>query len=156
MADKPDRKRGAARWKTVVLILSLALNIFILGSMAGRMIAGHGSHGGWRAPEVGFGPFTEVLSHKDRRALREAFYQSAPDFRNRRKEAEADFHALASALRADTLDPSAVEQVLAAQTIRTTARLDLGRTLLTKQLLAMSLEERKALAERIETALRRH
>ncbi|OYX42260.1 MAG: hypothetical protein B7Z02_12600 [Rhodobacterales bacterium 32-67-9] len=104
---------------------------------------------------MGFGPFTEALTREDRAALRDAFIAAAPDFRDRRREAEADFARLVTSLRAEPWDRAATEAVLAEQGTRTAERLDLGRRLLLERLSAMTPEARAALADRIEAAAAR-
>lgn len=141
----------AGRGMKVALILSLTLNLLILGVMCGAMLAhgGPGGPGGIR--DIGFGPYTEALTGEDRKALREAFIKAAPDFRAGREEMRADVARLAAAIRAEPYDRAAVEAVMASQAARIEDRLQLGRGLILDRLDAMGPEARAALAGRIET-----
>lgn len=147
----------AGRGMKIALILSLTLNLLILGIVGGAMFAHGGPDGPGRIRDVGFGPYTEALSGEDRKALREAFIKAAPDFRKGREEAQADVARLAAAIRAEPYDRAAVEAVMADQGQRIEKRLMLGRGLFLDRLDAMGPEGRAALAGRIEEMrMKRH
>lgn len=150
-----ERKGGAGRWTRILLILSLALNLFVIALVGGAAIRHHDGrpHGGVR--DVGVGHFTDVLTAKDRAALRDAFLAAAPDFRNERRAAREDFAELAAALRADPYDPARLDRIIARQGERTAGRIELGRQLLTRRIAQMAPAERAALADRIEAKLKR-
>lgn len=155
--DEPNKTEAvvtapkAGRGMKIALILSLTLNLLILGMMGGAMLAHGGRDDPRRVRDVGFGPYTEALSGEDRKALREAFVKAAPDFRAGREEARADVARLATAIRAEPYDRAAVEAVMASQVARIEERLQLGRGLILDRLDAMGPEARAALAGRIET-----
>jgi uncharacterized membrane protein len=155
--DEPNKTEAqvaqpkSGRGMKIALILSLTLNLLILGMMGGAMLAHGGPGGRGHIRDVGFGPYTEALSGEDRKALREAFVKAAPDFRAGREEARADVARLAAAIRAEPYDRAAVEAVMASQAARIEERLQLGRGLLLDRLDAMGPEARAALAGRIET-----
>ncbi len=116
-ADVTKPKSGG-RWTTWALIASLALNLFVAAVVVGAGMRHHRPpHGDVR--EVGFGPFTDALTREDRAALRDAFIAAAPDFREKRRDAEAGFARLVASLRADPWDRAATEAVLAEQAART-------------------------------------
>lgn len=140
----------AGRATRIALILSLTLNLLILGIVGGAMVGHHGRDDIRRVRDVGFGPYTEALSPEDRAALREAFVRAAPDFRDRREEARADIARLAAAIRAEPYDRAAVEAVMDAQAARIEERLLLGRGLMLDRLDAMGPEARAAFAGRLE------
>lgn len=144
------------RGMKIALILSLTLNLLILGMMGGAMLAHGGPHGPGGIRDIGFGPYTEALTGEDRKALREAFFKAAPDFRAGREEMRADVARLAAAIRAEPYDRAAVEAVMTSQAARIEDRLQLGRGLLLDRLDAMGPEARAALAERIEAMRRKH
>ena len=159
MADrKPesDARAGAGRWTKVVLVLSLALNLFVIAVIVGASFGHHR----WRSPhggvhDVGVGLFTEVLTRRDRAALRDAFLAAAPDFRDQRRAAQDDFAELADALRQDPFDPARVDALVARHGARLADRLDLGRRLLSERFDAMTSTERAELADRIDERLKR-
>ena len=159
MADKKpenEARTGAGRWTKIILVLSLALNLFVVAMIAGASFGHHRwhrSHGG--VSDVGVGLFTEVLTRQDRAALRDAFLAAAPDFRDQRRAARADFSELAEALRQEPWDPGRVDTLIARHGTRITDRIDLGRRLLSERLGQMSADERVELADRIDARLRR-
>jgi uncharacterized membrane protein len=144
-----------ATWVKVVLALSLALNLAILGLAAGAWMR-DGPRGRGDLPrDLSFGPFSAALSKDDRRALRSALMDRAPEFRAGRQAAKAEFEALLTALRADPFDPAALELALAAIEKRNADRLAVGRTLIEERILQLSGEDRAAFADRLEGALPR-
>ena len=156
MAAGGPQLRGtrAPRWMRVLLILSLAGNLAVLGVVAGAAIR----HGGLaeRPPavsELGFGPYTEALDDKDRRALRQAFRDEAPDFRALRKAAKADFDSLIAILRAEPYDGDAAARIVAGQEARLRTGVQIGQRLLLARLAEMTPEERAAFADRLQLAL---
>lgn len=140
------------RWMKIVLAVSVALNLAVAGLVAGAMLKDGPRRG--MPSDLSFGPFTEAFSLEDRRALRDAFRDRMPGFREARAAAKAEFAALAVALRADPLDPAALSAALAAIQARAAGRLELGRELIEARLLAMTPEERRAYADRLERGLR--
>lgn len=142
---------GAGRGVRIALILSLTLNVLIVGIVGGAILGHPGRDDVRRVRDVGFGPYTQALSPEDRAALREAFVKAAPDFRNRREETRADMARLAAAIRADPYDRAAVETVMNAQAVQIEERLQLGRGLMLDRLDAMGPEARAAFADRLES-----
>ena len=154
--DETKTTGGTGRGVKIALILSLGLNLAVLGIVGGAIIAHGWRDDPRRVRDVGFGPYTEALSSEDRAELRKAFLKSAPDFRQRREEIRADMAALANAIRATPYDRAAVETVMETQSGRIEERLTLGRSLLLDRLDAMSPEARAAMADRLETVRRKH
>lgn len=148
---EPAASVRTAPWVKVVLALSLALNLAVIGLAAGAWMKG-GSRGMPR--DLSFGPFSEALSHDDRRALRRALLQRAPDFRASRNAARAEFAALVAVLRAQPLDPVALRSALSDIETRNAGRLELGRSLIEARLTAMSDADRRAFADRLEAGLK--
>ncbi len=157
--DKPMAPAGGGsgaapqggRWKTWALVVSVALNLFVVAAFLGAGLRHHRM-----GRDVGFGPYTEALTTEDRAALRGAFIAAAPEFRGNRREMAADMSRLAAVLRADPWDPAAAEAVLARQGARAEERFALGRSLFLDRLGQMTPEARAALADRIgRTATRR-
>jgi uncharacterized membrane protein len=148
---EPAARVATATWVKVVLALSLALNLAIIGLAAGAWMK-EGSKGPPR--DLSFGPFSEALSRADRRALRSALLERAPDFRASREAAAQEFAALLTALRAQPLDPAALRTAFAAIEQRNAGRLELGRSLIENRLIEMSDADRLAFADRLEAGLK--
>jgi uncharacterized membrane protein len=150
----PAQPRGFG-WMRAALIASLAVNLLVLGLVAGA-VARHGRDGFRGGPDdVGFGPFTEALSDGDRAFLRDEFFKRSPDHRDARREAVEGFNTLLATLRAPEWNEAAVREALAAQRTRTEKRIALGEDLLIARLGQMTAEERAAFADRIEGAIRK-
>lgn len=149
---EPTARAATATWVKVVLAISLALNLAVIGLAAGAWMK-EGSKGMPR--DLSFGPFSEALSREDRRALRRALMERAPDFRESRDAARQEFSALLSALRAQPLDPVALRAALSAIEGRNADRLELGRSLIEARLIEMSDPDRLAFADRLEAGMKR-
>lgn len=144
-----------ATWVKVVLVLSLGLNLAILGIVAGAVLKDGPGHRGMPR-DLSFGPFSAAFSREDRRALRSGFIDKAPDFRSGRLAAQAEFAALLVALRADPFDPAAFQTALGAIEKRNADRLALGRALIEDRIIDLSPQDRLAFADRLEAALARN
>lgn len=150
---EPAPRPVTATWVKILLALSLAFNLGILGIVAGaRMKDGRGDKDGLPR-DVSFGPFSEALSRQDRQALREALLSKAPEFRAAREAARAEFATLVTALRADPFDPGAVREALAAIEQRNASRLELGRSMIETRIFDMAEAERLAFADRLAKGL---
>ncbi len=153
---QPAAATRSPRWMRIVLVLSLALNLAGVGVVAGAVL-GHSKKPPRSAMvgDLGFGPYTDALSAEDRRALRSAFVERAPDFRDLRKVMRADFDRLLAILRTEPYDAAAATEVIAAQRDRARQGFELGQDLLVERLGAMTAEERAAFADRLERVLSR-
>ncbi|MDE3079764.1 MAG: periplasmic heavy metal sensor [Paracoccaceae bacterium] len=150
----PDA-RPPRTWTRLALVLSLGLNLIVVGSLGGLALsrAIHGPHEPVR--DLAFGPFTEALSPDDRRAMMRAFMAEAKGFRAEKEQMRADFQSLVAALRADPYDPSVLDGVMARQKARTDQWLALGQRLLMERLAAMAPADRRAFADRLGEELSR-
>ena len=153
---KPAAAPRSPRWMRIALVASLALNLAGVGVVAGAVL-GHSK----RLPrppmvnDLGFGPYTDALSAEDRRALRRAFVERAPDFGELRRLMRGDFDRLLTILRAEPYDAGAAAEVISAQRDRARKGFDLGHELLLERLQTMQPAERAAFADRLEQALSR-
>lgn len=150
----PDARPPRA-WTRLALVLSLGLNLIIVGSLCGLALsrAIYGPHEPVR--DLAFGRFTEALSPDDRRAMMRAFMAEAKGFRAERDQMRTDFQALVAALKADPYDPAVLEGVMTRQTARTDQWLALGQRLLVDRIAAMTPAERIAFADRLSDDLLR-
>ena len=144
----------SGRGLKIAFAVSLALNLLILGLVAGAWMGGGGpGHGMGRDPS--FGPFSEALSREDRRAIRQALWAERDTLIAGREAAKAEFATLLTALRAEPFDPVAVDAALSAIVDRFADRLVLGQGLLAERIGAMAPADRLAFADRLEVALSR-
>ena len=151
-----DGAGGAVRGKMRVLLFgSLALNLLVVGVLAGAALTG-----GWRHDHRGpglesaGGPMTRALTHDDRRAIarqmREVYLNGKPG----RDAQRASFDALLSELRAVPFERAAVEGHMARMRGMLSERLELGQTLLLDRLEAMTPAQRAEFADRLEKGRR--
>lgn len=144
----------SSRRLRIALAVSVALNLAVVGAVAGAMLRdGHGMRSAM-VRDLGFGPFAEALRPEDRAALRDALFARAPEIRENRRQMRQDAQALLALLRSDPLDAEALHRLMGSQHSRMTAQLELGQTLLQEFLIAMPAPERKAFADRLDEGLR--
>ena len=153
---QPDPRPRAPRWMRWTLIASLAVNLAVVGVVAGTSLKRmSGEHRGPSVRALNLGAYTAALSTEDRRALRQAFRDELPSLREVRASQAEGQAAILSALRADPFDAAAVRDQLAAQQTRMAEGLALGQRLLMDRLEAMSAADRAAFADRLEERLSR-
>ncbi|MFB9150721.1 periplasmic heavy metal sensor [Roseovarius ramblicola] len=146
-------------WR-VVLILSLALNLVVLGAIGGWVLRhGIGPHGAYgphaaRMAQMG-GPLTHALDAEGREAVAARLRDGRGAHAARRAALRESFEALLSDLRAQPFDPAPVEARLAAQRVRVAERFEAGHAALVAHLMAMSDAGRSAYAGRLEENVRR-
>ena len=147
---RPTRSGRGLRW---ALGISLALNLAVVGMVAGAMLRDGPGMRGAMVRDLGFGPFTEELSRDDRRALRQALFERAPEIRQARQQRQEDLQALVAILRAEPFDAAALAAAMAEQEARMVGQLRLGQTVLQERIAAMTPEARRGFAERLEDGL---
>lgn len=155
LGQGPAPKTG--RRVKVILAVSLALNLAVVGMVAGVALKSKRQDGG-RLPEVrelNFGPFTEALSRPQRREMLRDFVSDRARLQALRDQIGVEFQAVLDAVRADPFDPAALDAALSAQTSSTVARLERGRQALQSVILGMSPQDRLTYADRLERGLQR-
>lgn len=160
--NPPDPGTAPTRsplWMRVTLVVSLALNLLVIGIVAGAVATRDGRNDGQRtlgaARDLGPVPFIVALEPEDRRGLARSLRGEASSLRQNREELRTRFEALLSALRADPFDAVAVAGLLGEQRAVGARRQEIGERLLLDHLAAMSLDERRAYADRLDKSLRR-
>ncbi len=146
---KPPKTR---LWVRVLLGVSLALNLLVLGLIGGAMLR-FGGPDGMRTPprSVGAAMFRE-LPRADRRALRTGAGETHDQ---RHVRLKADAKALGAALRATPFDAAAMATLLEGHAkTRADFHISLQRAWLDR-IATMSDAERYAYADRLERALNR-
>lgn len=156
MTDTTTPAPRSPKWMKIALAVSVALNLAVVGMAGGAAWRFH-SDGGAPGPvrDLGFGPFSEALAPDDRAAMRKEFLETRGDFRQVRREFRADFAAMLAALRAETFDAAALQAVLDRQRARGAEMAEVGSRLLGERIAAMTPDERRAFADRLETSLTR-
>jgi uncharacterized membrane protein len=146
--------RPAGRGLKIALALSLAVNLAIVGLVIGAMIGG-GPRGGDdpRLRAMGLGPFGAALSRADRADLAARMDRGA--LRDERRALGEGLGAFRSALTAEPFDRARAEAGLVRARAATETLQGIGHDALLDQIAAMSPAERRALAQRLDRALRR-
>lgn len=145
------QKRSAPRWMRLALVLSLALNLLVVGAVVGAVSSG--KKGGPRMSDVSFGPYTSALDREDRRALRRAIRETIG--RSNRAAARENFQTFVTVLRTEPLDITEMTRVFEAQGDLAQARQAAGKAALLEHISKMSPVDRAAFADRLEEVLRR-
>jgi uncharacterized membrane protein len=157
MNDKeaPDTRPGSRRWIRVLLVVSLAFNLLIVGAVAGAVFSGgkwgrHHMH-----PEGPGGPLTRALSEEDRRVLKRRMLAGMLDPGQDRAARRDAMQALLTALRSEPFDASAAAAQMEVLRDSMMQRMHTGQQLLSRRFSEMSAAERATYANRLERSLRR-
>ena len=145
------------RWLWPVVFASLALNLLIVGIVAGAFLSGGGRDGRESGPVRSLmgEPFIRALEPSDRRAIVGAMVRNRDQLRENREALRARVTSLLDALQAEPFDRAAVATILEEQRRLATGRQMIGEEILLDRLEAMSAEERAAYADRLAKALKR-
>lgn len=149
-----DRSRTFP-WGRLVLGLSLALNLVIIGIVAGafwRFGKDH-DHAARRGAGAFAAPYVLALPRDDRHALREALQAQGPN--DRRAARRASYEAVLAALRAEPFDSDALAAALKRQREAAIAGQLAAETAWLRQIETMDRETRADYADRVERILDR-
>ncbi|MEX0308923.1 MAG: periplasmic heavy metal sensor [Tateyamaria sp.] len=151
MADTNVEKR-CPLWVKIVLAASLAINLLIVGLVAGLVLRG-GPLGG-KGPAIGYAmPYVLALPQPDRRKVFDTV-RNDPELPGRR-ERRAAYDDMVTLLRADTFDRAAVEVILARQQTDVSRVQTVAQAAWLDVLEAMPLDERQVYATRVEEVARK-
>jgi uncharacterized membrane protein len=103
---------SGAKWLVGVAVVSLCLNLFLVGLMAGHWIEGPGffGHGGPDGPRRGFEAMIAGVPEDLRPMVKQKFEAAKPQFQAQREQIRAARDKLAAAAKADPFDPAAFDQ----------------------------------------------
>lgn len=148
MSASPSPKR---KWMPILLVLSLAVNLLIVGVVVGTVLRFRGDDRGRIPP--GFGPaLYHALPKADKRALRGQLSDMRSRGSHRRAE---DFNALSDALRTVPFDPAAVELLLVQQAQATADLQDALHQQWLARVTEMSDQDRLIYADQLEDVVKR-
>lgn len=152
MADTDEIKRGAGRWIRVLLFVSLALNLLVVGVMVGFFLKGAPAGRADRYDPVL--PYSRAFDEDQRRDLWTAFRGSLPrEGGGLRARHLADYTRALDLLRSETFDVAQMEALLADQVTRGAEVRAQGQKALAAYLAGMSPQARLAYADRLEDEL---
>jgi len=150
MTDKPK----SSRWLKIALGISLCLNLLVAGAIGGAIFKGPGDKmQGARA--IAQDPLRAVFRALPREMRRDLMDQMRKTGRDNPQNRSAWVTELANLLRSETLDKAAIADLFAERTNRLEVMTATGRTLLVEYIEKMGLEDRQAMAEKIEKRWKR-
>lgn len=149
--DNPSKKPRRL-WR-VIFVLSLAVNIAVVGAVAGLAISGRVFNGPPQRIMFDFGPLGRVLEPVDRRAIASSLRRDGTKPFDR-AEMRGKIADLAAVLRMEPFDAEAVLRQLRAFRSRSEQVQQDAQAAFVAHLAAMTPEARIALAERLETGAR--
>lgn len=150
--DNP-KKQPRKLWR-VVMVLSLALNIAVIGAVVGLAISGRGHDGPPQRLMFDFGPLSRALEPADRREIGNQIRKSGtkPYDRDERNSKVID---LANALRQMPFDLDLVAEELNSFHARSEKVQQDAQAAFLEHLASMSSDARMQLADRLESGARR-
>ncbi len=154
----PDR--SAVRWLGIGLILSLAINAFIVGLIATKTVKQREvvRRAGPPALVDALGDsrrLLRALPKERRKELRKIVRTYRPKFKPHRDALSAGRDKLIAVLRVEPTDQAALTLALDAIQDARFAMRDTGRAMLTDVLAAMTVDERKQVADRLARSKRK-
>ncbi len=152
-------RTGMRRWQKVLLFGSLAVNLLIVGAVAGAILRGGPLGGPGPGARDGRGaeaPYTRAFTDAQRREIRRqlgrAFRQQG-DKAAERDALAADYRKALALLRADTFEPERLTALIDRQSARGESRRQIGQEVLSAYIATMSPAERLAFADRLEDGI---
>ena len=149
MSDDLNKVVTPAKPKKRVRILlgvSLALNLLVIGAVVGAISKGPGMH----AAAL---PYVVAFDRSDKRAMRQEMRARLSDRSEARAAHQASYRAFLELLRAETFDAAAASSVMSVQFERAQRLQTIGRELSIQRISDMSVEKRAAYADRLEYRL---
>ncbi|MEL7258556.1 MAG: periplasmic heavy metal sensor [Pseudomonadota bacterium] len=145
----------APRWMRVTLVVSLALNLLIIGALFGAALTGGGKwRGGGHGERLG-GPLTRAFSEEDQRVLKRRMAMAFISERDAWRAHRTTMKNLAEALRKTPYDAEAVQSEMGKIRDLLGQRFESVQTVLADHIAKMSDAERSILADRLEEEVRR-
>jgi uncharacterized membrane protein len=147
--------KGCRLWLRLLLVASLAVNLLVVGIVAGALI-GRGDdrrHGPPR--DLASAVYLRALPDDQRAALEEALAETLPERESRRAAIAAELAATLGVLRAEPFEPARLAERIAHQRGAISARSGIGDRLFVERIAAMTQAERHNYADALERMLRR-
>ncbi len=158
-ATPPAAPRKGRRLTKVILVISLTLNLLVVGLVAGAHLRDGSDDRRFPRPErtamrdMGFGPFISALPREHKRGIGKALRDRSGSFVANRRALAQEMRDIIGVLRADPFDPAVLNDVLEAQGTRIRSRAETGRDVLVEQIGKMTPRDRAQFADRLEHGL---
>ncbi|MGB7317813.1 MAG: periplasmic heavy metal sensor [Planktotalea sp.] len=134
----------------ILLGVSLALNLLVLGAVVGAIAKGPRSHGTPPGLREISAPYVGAFDRETKRDMRQSMRARLPDRSSAIKANKADYARFVALVRADTFDAASASEIMEGQLARAGNVQKLGREMAIERISAMSREDRMAYAERLE------
>jgi uncharacterized membrane protein len=144
-----DRQKPRRLWR-VIFALSLAMNVAVVGVVAGLGAREKGRGVSPRGFDMALGPVGRALSGEDRRAIGEALRRDLAVSRGGRAQSRAMVDEMVAVLRSAPFDAGALAEVVAGASARSERVQSAARAALVLRISQMSDADRLALADRLE------
>ncbi|MDO6589247.1 hypothetical protein DS901_03655 [Loktanella sp. D2R18] len=145
-----DEKTKNGRVLRIVLVVSLALNLAVVGLVAGSFASGRVGDGPPRSFDLGLGPMSRALAPEDRREIGTALRHARPmgEYNPRRQVT-----LMIATLRATPFDPEALRDLIVEQAEHGTQIQNVAQDVVIDHITTMSDESRVAFADRLQDEL---
>lgn len=144
------------RWSRIALILSLALNMLLVGVLVGGALRDGDSRARKDGASMSLRPMIQALSPEMRRKIgREIGKNLWKERRRNANTVRVDLAPIIDVLRQEPFDPAALEAAFEQHLARLSNRQSIAQQVYRTHIAAMSDTERAAYADRLEQHLRR-
>lgn len=152
---QPPAPGRSPRWMRILLVISLALNLLIIGAVIGAAVTGGGK---WqKGPRDGAtAAIAHALSDADKKALRRQMAAEFVSKRDMRRAIRTEVEALAELMRSPEFSKPALDAQLRKIQTQITGGVSSVQALISERLSEMNANERAAYADRLEEVLKRH
>ena len=146
MVDNKTPSAGPSRLWRIVLVLSLALNLAVVGIVVGSAASGRWGDGPPRSFDLGLGPLSRALAPQERRAIGRRLREdrSLRDF-----DLRGRLNSVVATLQAEPFDPDALRRSLSEQNQRIASVQATAQEVILEQIIAMTPERRRAFADQL-------
>ncbi len=157
MADLSPQtpKPSAPRWMKIALVVSLAMNLAVIGLVAGAAVNFRKEGGPQMSRIDGPNPFLRAMTPEDARTMRRLLRPDASQLGASRENGRAAMQAILAQLRAETFSEAALRVAFAQIAAANSARADLGQEAIVTYLLSLDAAERAKFADRLEQSVKR-
>ncbi len=153
MEDRDRSPSRRKRWLGLLLVVSLGLNLLIVGAAVGVLVKWPRDHfvrGGYFLGPAGLGAISGALDERHGKLVGDALRDKGRTFGQLRSEARTNVSSLVRILRSDPFDPAELEGYFRDERARAAGMLEEGHDLILPRILDMSSQERHEFADRIE------
>ena len=146
-AAKPARPKKRFR---IMLGVSLALNLLFVGAIVGAIATGGGKRGGPPDLRAVAAPYVAAFDLSTKRAMRKDMRAQLPTRKEAKAANKADYEAFLETVRTEPFDAVRAAAIMEKQFMRGAQFQSTGRKVAIERISNMSVEERKAYAERLQ------